>query len=93
MTTRPDLTQDEIDAICAGITQHAAQCRYLRSLGLWVERRPNGQPLVWRNHAEQVLSGRQSPATAANDASTTTPPPAPAGNRAALVQLFQRRAA
>ena len=90
MIQRPDLTQEEIDAICAGITQHAAQCRYLRSLGLWVERRPNGQPLVWRNHAEQVLSGRQAQATAAND---TTPPPAPTGNRAALVQLFQRRVA
>lgn len=90
MTTRPDLMQDEIDAICAGVTQHAAQCRYLRSLGLWVERRPNGQPLVWRNHAEQVLSGRQAPPTSANDSAQ---PPTPAGNRAALVQLFQRRAA
>ena len=55
MITRPDLTQEEINAICAGLSQYAAQCRYLRSLGLRVERRPNGQPLVARAEWERRL--------------------------------------
>lgn len=45
---RPDLTDDEIDAICAGLTQHAAKIRYLKRLGLRVDRRPNGRPLIAR---------------------------------------------
>jgi hypothetical protein len=55
MTTRPDLTDDEVDEICAGLTQNAAKCRYLRSLGLRVERRPNGRPLVARAEWERRL--------------------------------------
>lgn len=45
---RPDLSDDEIDAICGGLTQNAAKVRFLQSLGLPVARRPNGRPLVWR---------------------------------------------
>lgn len=60
MTSRPDLTQDEINAICAGLSQYAAQCRYLRSLGLRVERRPNGQPLVARAEWERRLVTTQA---------------------------------
>lgn len=55
MITRPDLTDDEVDAICEGLTQSAAKCRYLRSLGLRVERRPNGRPLVARAEWERRL--------------------------------------
>lgn len=92
MITRPDLTDEEVDAICEGLRQNAAKCRYLRSLGLHVERRPNDRPLVMRAHAEQVLSGRS---TAANDTTATQQPtpPAATGNRAGLVLLFRRKAA
>jgi len=46
---RIDLTDDEVDAICAGLVQNAAKLRYLRDvLKLRVDRRPNGRPLVRR---------------------------------------------
>jgi Domain of unknown function (DUF4224) len=89
MTTRPDLTDQEVDALCDGLRQNAAKARYLVQLGLHVARRPNGRPLVMRAHAEQILAGLRP---AAND-----PPahqsPAPAGNRAGLALLFARKAA
>lgn len=45
----PYLTDDEIDGICAGLTQSAAKVRYLREvLHVPVERKPNGRPLVRR---------------------------------------------
>ena len=47
---RVDLSDEEIDAICAGLTQNAAKVRYLRRvLNLPVDRRPNGRPLVRRS--------------------------------------------
>lgn len=52
----PDLTDEEIDRICAGLTQNAAKVRYLESLGVTVERKPNGRPLVNRWHYERVRS-------------------------------------
>ena len=53
-------TDDEIDAICAGLTQNAAKCRYLRRMGLPVQRRPNGRPLIRRSDWET-----RNPASAA----------------------------
>lgn len=38
----------EVDEMCAGLTQDAAKIRYLRRLGLRVDRKPNGRPLAWR---------------------------------------------
>lgn len=46
--TPTHLTDAEIDDICRPLKQHAAQVRYLRTLGLSVERRPDGSPLVRR---------------------------------------------
>lgn len=89
MTTRPDLTDQEVDALCDGLRQNAAKARHLRGLGLTVNTRPNGRPLVMRAHAEQVLAGHR-PTPAANDASTRG---TPAPNRAALIQLFGQKAA
>lgn len=37
-----DLTDSEVDNICDGYVQNAAKIRYLRALGLTVERKPNG---------------------------------------------------
>ncbi len=42
------LSDAEVDDMCAGLTQDAAKVRYLRQLGLKVDRKPNGRPLAWR---------------------------------------------
>lgn len=44
----PFLSDAEVDDICDGLTQHAAMVRHLERLGLKVDRKPNGRPLVWR---------------------------------------------
>lgn len=64
-----DLTDEEINNICDGYTQSAAMVRYLRSLGLTVQRKPNGRPLVNRAHYDAVMGqGRTQPrASRAND--------------------------
>jgi hypothetical protein len=56
------LTDEEIDAICRPLRQHAAQIRYLRSLKVPVERRPDGSPLVKRADWDraQQHNGRQA---------------------------------
>lgn len=53
-----DLCDDEIAHICKPLTQGAAQCRYLRSLGLTVRRRPDGSPLVNRAHYDATMVGK-----------------------------------
>lgn len=83
------LTDAEVDELCAGLTQHAAKARYLRSLGLTVQTKPNGRPLVVRAHAEAVLSG--APLPAATDATKNSAPRRP--NRDALILAFSRSAA
>lgn len=50
-----NLTDDEIDNICAGYVQSAAKIRYLRSMGLVVRRKPNGRALVNRAHYDAVM--------------------------------------
>jgi hypothetical protein len=55
-----DLTDAEIDSICDGYVQNAAKVRYLQSMGLTVRRKPNGRPLVNRNHYDAVLGAAQS---------------------------------
>lgn len=52
-----DLSDDEIAHICKPLTQGAAQCRHLRTLGLTVRRRPDGSPLVNRAHYDATMSG------------------------------------
>lgn len=52
------LTDTEVGAICAGLTQGAAQFRYIRDvLKVPVQRKPNGRPLVrrvdWERHDAQ----------------------------------------
>jgi hypothetical protein len=53
------LTDDEIRDICRPLVQHAAQVRYLSSLGLRVERRPDGSPLVRRSEWDRVNGGTE----------------------------------
>lgn len=64
----PYLTPEEIADITAPLTQGSARRRYLEQLGLQVQSRPNGQPLVGRAHFEEVMRARA--AVAANDGST-----------------------
>lgn len=51
----PNLTDAEIDDICAGLLQSAAKVRFLMNLGLNVARKPNGAPLVNRAHYDRVM--------------------------------------
>lgn len=70
----PDLTNEEVDRICEGLTQNHAKRRYLRSLGLHVERRPNGRPLVARAEWERCLVAKtQASPAAINSASSNGP--------------------
>jgi hypothetical protein len=63
-----DLADSEIDAICAGYRQNAAKVRFLRALGVHVERKPNGRPLVNRQHYNAVRCGSARPAIRAAEA-------------------------
>jgi hypothetical protein len=64
----PFLSDSEIDSLCDGLQLPGAQCRYLASLGLLVNRKPNGRPLVARSEFERVL-GASRFGSAQNDAS------------------------
>lgn len=65
---RPDISDEEIDAICDGYTQHMAKMRFLRGLGLRVDRRPNGRPLVARAEWERVFgAAKAAPAEPIDD--------------------------
>ena len=44
----PYLTDAEVADMCAGLKQPAAMIKYLRGLGLRVDKKPNGRPLAWR---------------------------------------------
>ncbi|MFN7152949.1 MAG: DUF4224 domain-containing protein [Acidovorax sp.] len=77
----PDLTDDEIDSICAGLSQNAAKVRYLRGLGLRVDQRPNGRPLVARAEWERHYTNR--PALEPVKGSTTPPSNGPRWKTAA----------
>lgn len=54
----PDLTRAEIDEICHPLVQNAAKVRFLRGLGVNVEQRPDGSPLVSREHYVEVRTRR-----------------------------------
>lgn len=71
------LADTEIADLCAPLTQPAAQVRYLQQMGLQVQRKPNGRPVVVRSHAERVLSGlkHSDVATAALEAQQDAPAP------------------
>lgn len=84
------LTDAEINAMCDGLgpNSHAAKCKRLREMGLIVNQKPNGRPLVVRSHAEAVLSGR------AQIGADHLPEQRPAtGDRAAIVAMFGRKRA
>ena len=55
-----DLTDAEIDSICDGLVQNHAKIKYLERLGLLVRRKPNGRPLVNRQHYDATMGGNQA---------------------------------
>lgn len=59
----PWLAQSEIDDLCEPLKQHAAQLRFIRSLGITVREKPNGAPLVMRAHFEETMNpaGKKRP--------------------------------
>lgn len=57
----PDLTDAEVDSICAGLRQNAAKIRFLQRLRVVVLRKPNGRPLVNRAHYEAVRGRPEAP--------------------------------
>ena len=59
MTALPFLADTELSALCAGLEQSHAQIKYLRGLGLRVERKPNGRPLLMRSELERVLGAER----------------------------------
>lgn len=60
LTPQSHLTPEEIASICHPLRQSAAQVRYLRSLGLLVNRRPDGTPLVSRTEWNSRLTTQSS---------------------------------
>ena len=54
------LSDPELADICRPLTQHAARIRYLRTLGLRVERRPDGSPLVRRADWERAQQAQNA---------------------------------
>jgi hypothetical protein len=83
------LEDHEIDAMCAGVEFNATKAKRLKAMGLIVNRKPNGRPLVVRAHAEAVLSGRSEAAAAEQE--TQAQPFRP--NRDAFILKFGRKAA
>lgn len=81
------LNDDEVDAICAGLTTNAAKIRHLRILGIVVNKKPNGRALVIRSHAEAVLSGRAQLGPASEQPPTPFKP-----DRVAYIQRFAQKA-
>lgn len=81
----PFLTEPELQAMCEGLSNSAAQVRYLQRLGLLVQRKPNGRPLLMRSEVERVLgAGRFQVQTAAGGQAGQP-------NRSGLLQLVQSR--
>jgi hypothetical protein len=78
----PWLTKEEIDDFCRPLKQPAAQIRHLRSQGLTVRKKPNGDALVMRSHFEQVMN----PVTSINPARRRDP------NRTGLIASFEKQA-
>lgn len=61
----PYLTDEEIAEITRPLRQGAARIKFFRRLGMKVEPKPNGQPLVWR--ADFEAAGAAAPANDARE--------------------------
>ena len=79
----PFLTDDEIREICDPLKVAAYQVKFLQRLGLIVNRKPNGKPLVARGEIERVLVGTRP--------GVPIPSPHAEPDREALFALFGKR--
>jgi len=79
----PWLTPHEIADLCHPLKQRAAQRTFLERLGLVVNAKPNGDPLVLRSNAESVLG--------AGSAGKNAGQPKTAPNRDALILAFTKK--
>ncbi|MGE8319066.1 MAG: hypothetical protein ACN6O3_09995 [Comamonas sp.] len=81
----PYLTDAEITEICKPLKTGAAQIRYFKRLGMVVESKPNGHPLVARAEFERVMTGGKA------DAAPQEKPEACGPNVLGLQDYFQKR--
>lgn len=63
---RPYFSDAEVDEMCAGLSQPAAKIRYLKRLGLKVDRKPNGAPLAWRPVPAAPAAAQNDPSKGLN---------------------------
>jgi hypothetical protein len=63
----PHLTDAEIADMCKPLRQGAAQIRYLLSIGVPVDRRPDGRPLVLRNRLGRSAADASATVETANE--------------------------
>lgn len=82
----PWLTPEEVKDLCHPLTQKAAQCAFLKSLGLTVKRKPDGSPLVMRSDLESTLGAVANPAAVSTARKGKWDP-----NRDALIARFQKK--
>lgn len=88
----PFLTDDEIRELCAPLTQPSAQLRYLRGLGLLVQQKPNGRPLLAVSEFERVLgAARLAPAAAPGGNGLNWDPARQPNREALMARLAQRK--
>jgi hypothetical protein len=83
VAARPILSDAEVAELCDGLVAPSAQIRYLQRLGLLVQRKPNGRPLLLRSELERVLGAGRFGQQQAQNAPASQP------NRAALMQVIQ----
>ena len=58
-----NLSDSEIANICSPLTQNAAIARHLKTMGLVVQRKPNGRPLVNRAHYNEITGSAKQPSS------------------------------
>lgn len=87
--TSPWVPDAVINGMCEGLTQDAAKVRYLRRLGLTVDTKPNGKPLVLNSNVEAIFGGHQEALDTSKEAVRQPVQP----NRAGLVLQFGRNGA
>lgn len=71
--TTPYLTDAEVAAITKPLQQGAARCRYFRKLGIKVDPRPDGQPLVGRAEFEAARMAKERAQAAPPGANVVVP--------------------
>lgn len=80
---QPFLSDAEVAGLCEGLIAPSAQIRYLQRLGMLVQRKPNGRPLLMRSELERVLGAARFGQPAQNGPTAAQP------NWTALAQVIK----